>query len=329
MPLNYWQNTLILIPIRIFTMTKKFLYSIGLCALALSACSPIDAEIREVSAERIARPAFMVERKASADGMSFQLWERMHQRGAPVNIYIEGDGYSQAHHEWIGGDPSPSNPVALNLASRDNSKNLIHIARPCQYMESQNEKVCKEAYYKNRRFSPEVLAAYSDLIDEAKRKWEFTDINLIGYEGGANIAAALAASRNDVVSLRTVAGILNPPMVYKNTKETLDNDSVLATAFAPSLSKMPQHHFIGAGDTYVPAGVYHTFRQAMGESDCVHYSFVQDADHERGWVDRWPELLNSSLSCKDGRAQPNGYNASDVFVPTTPLPPVPTVLEKP
>lgn len=313
-------------------MTRKILYSIGLCALALNACSPIDAEVREVTAERIARPAFMVERKVSADNMNFQVWERMHERGAPVNIYIEGDGYTKTHSEWLGGDPSPRNPLALNLASRDKSKNLMHIARPCQYMESQNEKVCKEAYYKNRRYSPEVLAAYSDIIDEAKRKWEFTEINLIGYDGGANIAAALAASRSDVVSLRTVAGILNPPMVYKNTKETLDKDSILATDIASSLSAMPQHHFIGAGDTYVPAGVYHTFRQAMGESNCVHYSFVQDADHDRGWVERWPELMKLSLSCKgaDGESgQIEGYDPADIIAPTTPLPPVPVALEKP
>lgn len=306
------------------TLLRTLAYSgLALASLAPIACSPIDAEVREVSAERIARPAFMVERRLDVEGVKFQLWERMHQRGEPVSIYIEGDGYSKAHHEWIGGDPSPSNPLALNLASRDKSKNLLYMSRPCQYMESQDKDKCAPALYQNRRFSPEVLAAYNAAIDEIKKRWDLTDINLIGYDGGANIAVALAASRNDVVSLRTVAGILNPPMVYAATKETLDSDSILATDIAPQIANMPQHHFIGAGDTYVPSGVYHTFRQAMGQSECVHYTFVPDADHESGWVEKWPELLTLSTSC------PGASAADQVFTPSSPLPPVPSVLEKP
>lgn len=316
-------------------MMKKSLTAVAIAALmagaafGIASCASISGETREVTAERIARPAFMVERKIDANGMKFQLWERAHRRGEPANIYIEGDGHTASKGDFYTLDSSPSNPLALNLASRDKAKNLIYIARPCQFMESPDE-TCGSALWQNRRFSPEVIAAFNDVIDDVKKRWDITDINLIGYDGGANIAAAIAAARTDVASLRTVAGILNPQMVYKPVVKdkietpALDSDSVLAKDLAPNLANLPQHHFIGGGDTYVPAGVYHTYRQAMGESDCVHYTFVPDADHESGWVEKWPELLNLTVSCQ-GAANADG----EIFTPSTPLPPVPTVLEKP
>ncbi len=308
-------------------MTKNTLKALAcsgliLAALAPASCAPVEEEFREVTAERIARPAFMVERRIEAGGMSFQLWERAHQRGAPADIYIEGDGHTKARNGVLSGDPSPKNPLALNLASRDTAQNLIYMSRPCQYLESPDEDTCSGKYWLNRRYSPEVIAAYNEAIDDIKKRWDVTDINLIGYDGGANIAVALAASRTDVVSLRTVAGVLNPPMVYEATKETLDADSILAKNIAPQIANIPQHHFIGAGDTYVPAGVYHTFRQAMGDSECVHYTFVSDADHENGWVEKWPELLKLTVACPQAES-------TAPYVPTTPLPPVPSVLEKP
>lgn len=306
-------------------MTKNILKILALTGLTLAAlapiaCAPIEEEIREVTAERVARPAFMVERKISTGGMDFQLWERSHERFAPADIYIEGDGHTKSRNVIVSEDPTPKNPVALHLASRDLAKNVIYISRPCQFKESPNEKACPQKLWAERRYSPEVIAAYNQVLDEVKARWQITEFNIIGYDGGANIASVLAATRKDIVSLRTVAGILNPSLVYAQTKETIDQDSVLAMNLAENLSGVPQHHFIGAGDEYVPPSVYHSFRQAMGKSDCVHYTFVQDADHERGWVEKWPTLLTSSLSCPTD-AEP--------YVPTQPLPPVPHVLEKP
>ncbi len=261
-------------------------------ALATAACS-VTEEYREVTAERIARPAFMVERDISAQNMDFQLWERMHQRGAPANVYIERDSGATDK------EPSPGNPVAINLASRDRAKNLVYIARPCQYKESPDKSECDPKYWGARRYSPEVLAAYNEILDEIKARYSITEFNLIGYDGGANIVAGLAAQRPDVVSMRTVAGILNPDMVYTTGKnpQSFDADTLKANEIAPQLANMPQHHFIGAGDTVTPPAVYHSYRNAMGESGCVHYTFVPDADHEAGWVEKWPELLKGTVAC--------------------------------
>lgn len=272
---------------------KHFMSFAALGVILVTAACSVGQEYREVTAERIARPAFMVERDISAQSMDFQLWERMHQRGAPANVYIERDS-SPSDKE-----PTPGNPVALNLASRDNAKNLIYIARPCQYKESPDEKTCSAKLWGARRYSPEVLAGYNEILDEIKARYNITEFNLIGYDGGANIAAGLASQRSDVASLRTVAGVLNPDMVYTTGKNphSFDADTFKANEAAPQLANVPQHHFIGAGDTVTPPAVYHSYRNAMGDSECVHYTFVPDADHEAGWVEKWPELLKGTIAC--------------------------------
>ena len=297
-------------------MKKSLLQSLAAVALlgailVPAACASLDNEYDEITAERIARPAFMVERRLESGGMDFQLWERMHQRYAPANLYIEGDGQSTYLNRNISEDPTPDNPLALHLASRDNADNLVYVSRPCMFRESPDTKKCSDKFWSTRRFSPEVIAAYNEALDEIKARYDITEFNLIGYDGGANIAAALASTRKDVASLRTVAGDLNPDMVLAKTGQQIDPDSVKANKIAPTLAGTPQHHFVGIGDEVAPASVYHSFRQAMGESSCVHYTVVQDADHERGWVEKWPELLKSPMDC------PPPY----VPAPLPPLPP--------
>lgn len=282
-------------------MTQKIfrplIVSLLLGTAVLAACS-VGAEFREVTAERIARPAFMVERRYKSNDMEFQLWERMHQKFAPANVYIEGDGEPTYLNRDVTKDSTPENPVGLHLASRDNAENLGYISRPCMYLESPDAEKCDPKYWSARRYSPEVIAAFSAALDNMKALYDITEFNLIGYDGGANVVAALAAQRSDIASIRTVAGNLNTDVVYAKTGQVLDQDSVTAFKLAPQLAKTPQHHFIGIGDEVTPPSVYHSFRQEMGPSECVHYTVVQDADHERGWVEKWPELLEATTQCE-------------------------------
>ena len=89
----------------------------------------------------------------------------------------------------------------------------------------------------------------------------------------------------------------------------LAGESVLATNYGSELAAIPQHHFIGAGDDVIPPGVYHSYRQSLGLSECINYSVVQDADHTRGWVQVWPQLLTLMPEC------------AEVYKELPPLPP--------
>ncbi len=262
-------------------MNKSFKKSLsGLLAfstLALSGCLLQPPQMRHEVADRVAHPAWMVGREIPAAPFSLKAYERIHDRGGTANLYIEGDG----ELEYESDNPTPKNPVALHLASKDKSKNLIYIARPCHYsgMIEKSEK-CDPAQWRERRYAPEVARAYGVAMDEIKRRYDISAFNLVGFDGGAAIAADLAASRKDILSLRTVAGRL----------DRIGSPRVL--------SNVPQRHLIGGQDEDVPPAILHAYMEKISPTSCADYSFIQEASHMEGWVSKWPELLKEPVACE-------------------------------
>lgn len=281
--------------------SKLSILALAVSATALVACEQTVPYRNEV-AQRIASPAWMVKRPIQTGEFTLTAFERMHTKNAPVNVYIEGDGTADRSSVFETRDPTPNNPVALHLAAVDKSDNVAYIARPCQFVDfthydhpvEKNEE-CLETFWEGKRFSPEVMTAYSNALDNIARQYGTNGFNLIGYDGGAAIAAILAAKRDDVLSLRTVAGNLdhNAQSVYLNLPPL--SESLNAVDFAHELKHTPQHHFIGGQDETIKPAVTHSFLQALGETPCVEYTLVQEAEHARGWIDKWPELLRQNV----------------------------------
>jgi hypothetical protein len=258
---------------------------VGLSAIGLSSCGTPRDVLRDEVAMRVSMPAFMARRIVQTDQFELTAFERMHERNREANLYIEGDGKaneSRAHHLFIA---TPVNPVGLHLATKDNAINLGYLARPCQYTEEfkkdENPSTfCGDHYWTGQEYSDVVVKGYNDALDIMKKKYGITRFNIIGYDGGATLGAILAAERNDVNSLRTVAGKLD------------------MAALEPHLEKlryMPQHHFIGGADEVVTPSTLHTYLQALGDTKCAEYTLIQEAQHEKGWVDKWPELLRTRM----------------------------------
>lgn len=256
-------------------MNRGFSILVGIAVVGLAACTPAHF-MREEVATRLAHPAWMVKREIPAAPFALTVYERMHERAAPATIYIEGDGMAWS---YMSGDATPENPVALHLASKDNAENVAWLARPCQYSGKLDGGECEREYWTDRRFAPEVLRAFDEALDNIARQYDITGFNLVGYDGGAVIAAALAQNRKDILSLRTVAGKLNE----------IRNPATLAA--------MPQRHFAGGQDEVTPPAVLHGYLQAVGPSSCVNYDFIQENSHDKGWPDKWPELLESPVGC--------------------------------
>jgi len=289
---------------------KYIILSSLLSFFILTACG-LQTDLKQQAAKHIARPAFMVERSIPTGSFGLNAWERMHQRHAPATIYIEGDSdgihiqpaqvqnprFEPNVRGFFGEDATRMNPVGLHLASRDLSENLAYIARPCQSVKFPEKNGCAPRYWKEDRFAPEILEAYDAALNDIAARYDITKFHIVGFGGGANIAAVLAARRNDILTLRTIAGDLNPRFVDKVNNIPVSADAVLAVNYGSTLSKVPQHHFIGAADDIVTPGTYHSYRQAIGLSDCIHYSLIQDADHTNGWVEKWPQLLSVVPQC--------------------------------
>lgn len=276
--------------------------------------------MRTETAQRIASPAWMIKRDISANAFLLRAYERIHDRGGAANIYIEGEGSSVLN------DATPTNPLALHLASKDKADNIIYIARPCQYTGmSSPAKQCDAKYWHEASFSPEVIDAYNTALDDISKRYDIREFNLIGFSGGAAIATIIAADRKDVRSLRTVAGILDHKTYTHMAQKPAMSDSINPAMKATSLTKMPQYHFIGGRDSVVPPAVLHSYLQSMPPSNCIQTMLIQEAKHDAGWVDKWPELLELPTSCFT-----NGSSMPDTLIPATMPQDLPyTVREKP
>lgn len=277
-----------------------------------TACTPVFMESRDVVADRLARPAFMVERVIPVGPFALTAWERIHQEGTTANIYIEGDGLAWLTPTRRSLDPTPSNPIALNLAALDKAKNVAWLARPCQYTGMADGSVCDYKYWTGSRLAPEVISAYHEALDNIKRKYNITGFNLAGYSGGAGIAALVAADRDDILSLRTIAGNMDTETFTNYHNVSPMSGSLNPLTVAPELKGLPQHHFIGGNDDVVPPAIFHSWSQASGETDCVKYTFITENEHEDGWAEKWPKLLTIPVECKGPAAEP---------LPLAPIPP--------
>lgn len=292
----------------------RSLTALGLCAALLSACVLADhPENREDSAKRAAAPVFMLPRDIAASPFMLQAYDRVYEKDAPATLYIEGDGATYVTPDKVSGNPTPVDPVGLRLAARDGGKNVIWLGRPCQYNEGwQHGKTCPSAYWTNKKYAPEVIASYMSALDQLKRDTRVTGFNVVGYDGGAAIAVILASKRDDILSLRTVAGNLDHRVTSQQNQTAFLDGSLNPVDFSAQISNLPQRHFIGKLDRVTPPTFYNSFAQAAGNGSCMNVTLVDNADHERGWAEQWSVLKDMPLDC--------GQTAQPAPVPFDPAP---------
>lgn len=270
--------------------------------LGLAACT-MGQDIgfmRVETAKRLATPSFMFDRVIPAAPFALTVYERVREPGADATLYIEGDGQSWISKRMPSLDPTPTNPVALHLATRDNGPNVIYLARPCQYSKMlAPDTPCDTAWWTSKRLAPEVLAAMNAAIDNIKAHNNIRKFNLVGFSGGAGIAVLLAGERDDIASIRTVAGNLDHDLFASMHKISPMGGSINPITAAAKVANIPQHHFIGEWDEVVPTAIYDSFRAAAGPSTCMRSSMVAETTHEKGWVNKWPEMLQKPVDCRE------------------------------
>lgn len=204
-----------------------------------------------------------------------------------LTIYIEGDGAAWPTPYHPPRDPTPTRPVSLALAVADPSAAVAYLGRPCQYLSTEALRGCESAYWTERRFAPEVLAAYEVAISQLKLTTGARRLKLFGYSGGGVLAALLAAQRNDVELLVTVAAPLAVTewvTWHKISPLTGSLDPVELSENA----RLPRSvHFVGAKDEIVPAAVVEYFSRRKGG----RMEVISGFDHECCWARDWAVLL--------------------------------------
>ncbi|TDR71087.1 alpha/beta hydrolase [Paludibacterium purpuratum] len=262
-----------------------------LAAAVLAACStmPTPTE-RRAAADQLARAKNWEIRYIDAGRFRLAAW-----RPAPMpnnvrlTIYIEGDGFAWASPSQPAIDPTPLDPIALKLALAQPNGNVAYLARPCQFIDAEATH-CAVAYWTDRRFSEEVVAATDRAIGVLKQEAGATDLTLVGYSGGGAIAALVAARRNDVDRLVTVAGNLDHSAWTAQHRVQPLEGSLNPVDEVAALQRVRQWHFVGAQDTIVPPDLVTAFvaRFPPGRRPTVIIEPL--FDHRCCWAAQWSSL---------------------------------------
>jgi len=247
---------------------------------------------RYSAADKIAFEAKFKKTFIETNPFTLTSYYRFDSPGKPLTVYIEGDGVAWETKRRLSADPTPRNPLALRLASLDPSPNVAYIARPGQYTD-ESYPACDPAYWSDSRFSNTVVESMNQAIDDLLNISRSKGINIIGYSGGAAIAALIAARRRDVLSLTTIAGNLDSEAVNKYHGVSPMKNSLNPIDEAHLLRALPQRHFIGAKDRIIPRTIAKSFVDAAGNPACAQIIIIEDATHTDGWI--------SPISCRDRR----------------------------
>ena len=210
-----------------------------------------------------------------------------------LTVFIEGDGAAWPRQSMPPTDPTPVNPLALHLAvahSAIYSESVAYLGRPCQYLSPQELLACPIQWWTTGRFGMVPLALISSAIDNIKATSPNAQLRLVGYSGGGAVAALLAAQRDDVSCLVTVAAPLDTDAWTAAKNVTTLKESLNPLLTAHKLRGMLMTHWTGGSDEVVPSGVNKKFFEAANALNQRQTGF----DHHTRWLDAWPDMARKN-----------------------------------
>ena len=221
-------------------------------------------------------------------------FRRIDAPGEPVWVFIEGDGLAWVTPSQPSRDPTPITPVALQLAVADPASNRVWLARPGQYQKT----LPHSRYWLEARFAEGVVEVFEAAIIHQLENIETNQVFLVGYSGGAAIAALLAQRFVDhqgiqLKALLTVAGNLDHAAWTDLRGLTPLRDSLNPIDRVERLAALPQRHLLAEQDEQVPGAVIEGFVSRLPDPHCAEIIRLP-LSHTGPWTDNW---LNS-------RAQP-------------------------
>jgi len=273
----------------------KKLVLIGSITTALTSCS--NAVDRIGIAKEIAIQSSLASRDFPLPDFTIKSWSRISDQSLPITIYIEGDGYAWVNKETPSMNPTPKNPIGLKLASLDPAQNVIYLARPCQYTEPENLKTCSQKDWTSARFSRKIIDSYDLILNQISSENNEQKFNLIGFSGGANIAGLLASHRDDILSLRTVAGNIDNAAFIKLHHVSPMPESLNMADYTSNLEHIPQIHFIAENDQLVPPAISRSYIEKTTNKHCIQTYIATKTSHNEGWENIWTNLLKMSAQC--------------------------------
>ena len=274
-------------------------------SLLLSSCVSIPTpQERSQLADQLAKEKTWIAQNVVAAPFVLRTYVPSHIDPADhLTIYIEGDGLAWISSDQASSDPTPRRPLALQLALAQPQGNAAYLGRPCQYIDAQAS-ACAKQYWTQARFAPEVIQPSHLAIDQLKQRFGARHISLVGYSGGASVALLVAAGRQDISDVITVAGNLDHQAWTSYHHITPLSASLNPAHQIAALAKIRQVHFSGEKDRVIPPVLTNNFAHLFPQNSHVRVITVPDFDHQCCWAQNWPQYWQQYWQLAQSVANP-------------------------
>lgn len=266
-----------------------------ICVLGLAACSTLPSpQARRAHADELAEARGWQALPVRTTHFDLQAYGPA--PAGPVEtlaVYIEGDGLAWLDVSTPSSDPTPLTPLGLKLALAHPSGVAAYVGRPCQYVGA-SSRGCSPAHWQTRRFAPEVIDAMDQALSALQKRWGARRLVLVGYSGGATVAALLAARHSDVARLVTVAGNLDHRAWTAHHRVSALNGSLNAADVASSLAAISQLHFVGVSDPVIPPKLAWQWPAGFQGPAGANVKLIDGFDHVCCWAQHWPSLMDEA-----------------------------------
>ena len=270
----------------------------------LSACASTTAERTATLLDEGSSLGFSAVRYGSAPPLVGMLrTQKKSTASDALWVVIEGDGRAWLNMRQPSFDPTPLDAVGWRLAKELTAAPVLYLARPCQFLSADELRACSVDDWTDARFAEKWVARTNAAIAEAKRTTGASRVVLAGYSGGGVMAALVAARRNDVSALLTVAAPLDHAAWTR-----LHGVSPLVASLNPvlvreRLFRLPQVHLAGAEDKVVPPSLLQDFLRTYPADAPAELLILPGIDHRMRTVIDLARIRTASLrgQSADGR----------------------------
>lgn len=209
------------------------------------------------------------------------------QRGAEapiLAIYLEGDGSPWLTRYQVAADPTPRNPLMLDLMAR-NPGPAVYLGRPCYF--GVEDPACHPLLWTHERYSNEVVESLAEVIRRLLASTGARRLSLFGHSGGATLALLLAPRIPQTCAIVTFAGNLDVGAwasfhSYSPLMGSLDPATQSEQAAVPKL------HFMGGRDSLIPPSVLRAATEKQANSTV---RFYEEYDHSCCWAEVMDQAL--------------------------------------
>jgi pimeloyl-ACP methyl ester carboxylesterase len=270
-----------MVTVRARSYFSKFASSLFVLALLSAACGSSGARL-----DRTAENLGLSEPKQVGGPLPSVVVLSGGGTGDVLHVYIEGDGIPWVREKWIAADPNPRDLLMLRLMAMDPSPS-IYLGRPCYHGASELAP-CSAWHWTEGRYSEEVVDSLSLTLADHVKRGRRRRLVLIGHSGGGTLAMLLADRLEDVESVITLAGNLDPDAWCE-----LHAYSPLTGSLNPSLrrpldGRIRQLHLVGDGDSVVPKEL---IEDAIAHQPGARLQVLSGCDHTSCWETIWPDIL--------------------------------------